>query len=82
MRIREKCLCFNNRVVMILNRSKDISRSSSDKKKNGVAAEAVGFRDRSVTLRSSNGEAATEKGVESVEKKLVRDQGGRRVPLL
>ncbi|GFW88219.1 hypothetical protein TNCV_2649121 [Trichonephila clavipes] len=40
-----------------------------------AAAEAVGFKDRSVTLRSSNGEAATEKGVESVEKKLVRDQG-------
>ncbi|GFW01517.1 hypothetical protein TNCV_5137001 [Trichonephila clavipes] len=49
---------------------------------NGVAAEAVGFKDRSVTLRSSNGEAATEKGVESVEKKLVIDQGGRRVSLL
>ncbi|GFV18336.1 hypothetical protein TNCV_2512351 [Trichonephila clavipes] len=49
---------------------------------NGVAAEAVGFKDRSVTLRSSNGEAATEKGVESVEKKFVRDQGGRRVSLL
>ncbi|GFV00739.1 uncharacterized protein TNCV_1385581 [Trichonephila clavipes] len=31
---------------------------------NGVAARAVGFKDLSVTLRSTNGEAATEKGVE------------------
>ncbi|GFT85251.1 hypothetical protein TNCV_497041 [Trichonephila clavipes] len=35
---------------------------------NGVAARAVGFKDLSVTLRSTNREAATEKGVESVEK--------------
>ncbi|GFX22495.1 hypothetical protein TNCV_2784321 [Trichonephila clavipes] len=35
---------------------------------NGVAARAVGFKDLSVTLRSTNGEAATEKGVESVKK--------------
>ncbi|GFX99337.1 hypothetical protein TNCV_1614631 [Trichonephila clavipes] len=40
---------------------------------NGVAAEAVGFKGRSVALRSSNGEAATEEGVEGKEVRVRRD---------